>query len=242
MRNDARKPFCLDYSLTKDDWLSGILGKSAWRLEREKPGSSLATVLAKPGGFAYAKTGTTEIALTSHLTDHGFRVIDTALTFEGLPNGAKSPMVRHAKPSDRDVVSSIAGSAFRFSRFHLDPRIQEKDANKIKFAWASNFFDGLRGNDMVVAEREGKVVGFLLLIHGLAGYLTIDLIGVLPTWQGQGIGREMIAFAAQSKFDNGLSPAGMLVGTQAANIPSVRLYESLGFRMKSTQFILHLHV
>jgi hypothetical protein len=36
-------------------------------------------------------------------------------------------------------------------------------------------------------------------------------------------------------------PEGFRVGTQAANAPSVRLYESLGFRFRDAQFVLHHH-
>ena len=36
-------------------------------------------------------------------------------------------------------------------------------------------------------------------------------------------------------------PRGLRVGTQAANTPSVRLYESLGFRLSQAQFVLHHH-
>ena len=31
------------------------------------------------------------------------------------------------------------------------------------------------------------------------------------------------------------------VGTQAANVPSVRLYEPLGFSLASAAYVLHLH-
>jgi hypothetical protein len=34
----------------------------------------------------------------------------------------------------------------------------------------------------------------------------------------------------------------LLVGTQVANIPSVRLYERMGFSLSSSQYVLHLHV
>jgi RimJ/RimL family protein N-acetyltransferase len=47
----------------------------------------------------------------------------------------------------------------------------------------------------------------------------------------------MIAFAARSlpQFTT------MRVGTQIANIPSIRLYEAMGFRLVGAQHILHCH-
>ena len=36
-------------------------------------------------------------------------------------------------------------------------------------------------------------------------------------------------------------PKTVRVGTQIANIPSLRLYESLGFRIADTHYVLHYH-
>ncbi len=38
-----------------------------------------------------------------------------------------------------------------------------------------------------------------------------------------------------------MAAAELVVGTQAANTPSVRLYEGLGFRLTSAQLVLHHH-
>jgi ribosomal protein S18 acetylase RimI-like enzyme len=51
----------------------------------------------------------------------------------------------------------------------------------------------------------------------------------------------MIVFSAERGTGQAQRPAAIVVGTQAANIPSVRLYESLGFRLRSSQYVLHHH-
>ena len=94
---------------------------------------------------------------------------------------------------------------------------------------------------MVVAETNGQVVGFLQLLWGQEDTLIIDLIGVAPENQGKGLGRAMICHAAMHGTGDHRRPAKILVGTQAANIPSIRLYESLGLRMYSAQYALHYH-
>lgn len=240
MRNEAGIA-ATEHTLKPDSWLSAILGCPAWRIDHGATGEPFAALRAAAPVFAYAKLKVQHISEVSQLTDAGFRVVDTALTFDGAISGSPGDRVRFAEPEDSRAVSRIAGSAFRFSRFHLDPLVPNGIADTIKSAWAANYFEGKRGDGMVVAERNGCVAGFLQLIWSAPDCLVIDLIGVDSAWQGQGIGRDMILYAACHGTGDGRVPAGMMVGTQAANAPSVRLYESLGFRLASAQYVLHYH-
>ena len=229
------------HSLHSDIWLSGALGCTAWKVERKDGGEPLSRLDTVSPSFAYAKLKAGDIAAVSQLADVGFRVVDTALTFDGIITGSRTTDVRFAVQADREFVSRIAAHAFRFSRFHLDPLVPNGVADAIKSSWVTNYFEGKRGDGVVVAERDNHVIGFLQLLWANSDRLVIDLIGIAPAWQGQGIGRAMIQFAAQHGTGNGLVPATMTVGTQAANTPSVRLYESLGFRKTSAQYVMHFH-
>ena len=207
-----------EFTLTPDAWLSGIFGYPALRVGKDPAAPLLST-----------------------LTDAGFRVVDTALTFDGAISGASGRRVRFARPEDRAKVARIAGSVFRYSRFHLDPLVPAGVADAIKSSWAGNYFDGKRGDGMVVAEEDGKVIGFLQLLRAPQDRLIIDLIGVDPARQGHGLGREMILHGARHGIGDSWIPARIIVGTQAANTPSVRLYESLGLRLSSAQYVAHHH-
>ena len=91
---------------------------------------------------------------------------------------------------------------------------------------------------MVVKIIDKKIVGFLqLLKNNKEKFVTIDLIAVDNDFQRQNIARDMISFA-ESFYQN---YSKIFVGTQVANIPSVRLYEKLGFRLKKTEYVLHYH-
>jgi ribosomal protein S18 acetylase RimI-like enzyme len=227
-------------TLAPDIWLSSLFGFPAWRVCSRIVGQSLAMLQDGSRQFAYAKLDVADIAKSTTLTDLGFRLVDTALSFSGMPQGRTVSGMRFADSGDRDVVATIAGQSFRFSRFHLDPQVPVTLANEIKAAWAANYFAGQRGDGMVIAEDEGQVAGFLQLLWA-GDVLVIDLIGVAPHRQGRGIGRGMIQHAARHGTGDGRIPARMLVGTQSANTPSVQLYESLGFRMASAQHVLHYH-
>jgi ribosomal protein S18 acetylase RimI-like enzyme len=64
-------------------------------------------------------------------------------------------------------------------------------------------------------------------------------MGVDRPEQGQGAGHRLVeTFIGES--------AGgcdrLRVGTQLANIPSIRLYEKCGFRLAASEYVLHAHV
>ncbi len=197
------------FSLERDDWLSGLLGRPAFRVLTKR--QSIADF--PPGNFfATAKVAASEVTSAERLEDAGFRIVDTALTFTA--RAAEIPAQSGfelclARSDDRASVGAIAREAFRFSRFHLDPSIPDAVARKIKATWAENFFDGRRGDAMIAVQAR---------------------------FRGRGIARAMIGWAAAT-----MPAAEFVVGTQAANTPSVRLYESLGFRLSNAQLVLHCH-
>lgn len=247
MRNELAKPI-VAYSVHEDSWLAAIFGRSVWRVDATNSGDALSALESAGSVFAYAKCEVSSVGEVGSLSDIGFRVVDTALTVEGMISAEAlsgpsfvGQLVRYANLNDRDTVCDIASRAFRFSRFHLDPQVPAGVADQIKASWARNYFSGERGDGMIVAESNGQVVGFLQLLWGQEDTLIIDLIGVAPESQGQGLGRAMICYAAMNGTGDHRRPAKIRVGTQAANIPSMRLYESLGLRMHSAQYVLHFH-
>jgi ribosomal protein S18 acetylase RimI-like enzyme len=224
------------FTLERDAWLSTLLDRPALRLVVARDSEAVL-----PGGafFATAKLPSEGVADASRLADAGFRVVDTALTFTAaagdipMDDGAS---LRLATPDDRAAVAAMARDGFRFSRFHLDPHIPPALAGRIKAAWAENFFAGRRGDAMIVASVDGAVGGFLQLLKLGNDRLIIDLIAVAARCRGRGVARAMIGRAART-----MAAVELIVGTQAANTPSVRLYEGLGFRLTSAQLVLHHH-
>lgn len=224
------------YTVEDDVWLSALLERPSLRLVSR--GNTEATL--PPGTFfATAKLPAHAVAEARRFGDVGFRVVDTALTFAAAASAISADHhvdLRMAAPEDRAAVAAIARDGFRFSRFHLDPHIPASLAGRIKAAWADNFFAGRRGDAMVVAVNEGAVAGFLQLLRPASDRLIIDLIAVKAPWRSQGLARAMIGHAARA-----MGAAELVVGTQAANVPSVRLYEGLGFRLTGAQLVLHHH-
>jgi ribosomal protein S18 acetylase RimI-like enzyme len=135
------------------------------------------------------------------------------------------------------MVVALAAGSFEWSRLHLDPAIPNEVADRSRAEWVANFFTAQRGDVLLVAENEGLPAAFLLGIGPKDGILTIDLVAVSPGARRRGLGTACVAFA-------GSQIAGverLRVGTQAANVSSLRFYEQLGFRTIATHYVLHLH-
>jgi ribosomal protein S18 acetylase RimI-like enzyme len=247
VRNELTDPTDA-YSLHEDSWLAAIFGRPVWQVDAKGGGDRLSALKIAGSVFAYAKCEASRVDEVVALSNFGFRVVEMSLTLDGLVSAGSwsrsvsvGQAIRYANLRDRDTVCDLATRAFRFSRFHLDPQVPIGLADRIKGLWARNYFSGERGDGMVVAESDGQVVGFLQLLWGQHDTLIIDLIGVAPESQGRGLGRAMICHAALNGTGDNRRPTKILVGTQAANSPSMRLYESLGLRVRSAKYVLHYH-
>jgi GNAT superfamily N-acetyltransferase len=93
---------------------------------------------------------------------------------------------------------------------------------------------------MFVAVADGEVVGtFTLLImdnlvHKGARSGIVEAVGVLPSFQGKGIGKEMMAYAMDRCKDNRCYK--MMLSSNEKRTNAHRFYESLGFTRHGFSF------
>jgi len=233
-----------------DRWLAEIIERPAYRLAA--PGAGVAQLAEQMAGmsregdaFFYAKLPTSEIAACIGLSNVGFAVIDTAMTLAWSGSqpavAPASVQVGLAQPQQASAILTIAESCFLWSRFHLDPQLPRRMANLIKRRWIENYVNGSRGSALYAAVLDGEVAGFLAVIESTVNGVpaaSIDLVGVAPQCQGRGVG---IALVDTFLRDWQSRAKALRVGTQAANIRSLRLYESRGFRIAESNYVLHAH-
>jgi ribosomal protein S18 acetylase RimI-like enzyme len=251
-----------------DGWLSECLGYPAFRVVAPPSGVPPHTAvlqghLRRQTGRAmyYAKVDTVAVETLRALAEQGFYVVDTNVNLRH-PGGARPAsqevgeigvsrevgevgegriQVADCTAADAPGALAIAGSAMKYSRFHLDPAVPLAVAHHIKREWIRNYVNGARGEALLVARIEGKVVGFnaVLRTETPEGPVhTIDLIAVDVQAQRRGVGRALVAafidrYAADSAY--------LQVGTQVANLPSLALYQQLGFHLRHTSYVLHYH-
>jgi ribosomal protein S18 acetylase RimI-like enzyme len=227
----------MSFAVHPDPWLGEIMGRPAFRLDGNGDAGAVARHVAEHRGFYFAKVPTDQIADVAALAKLGFVVVDTNVTFSLAREPTAPPAfdVGEMRDGEADAVLDIAGSAFRYSRFHLDPQVPAELAHRIKREWIRNYVLKRRGDALLVARDAGTPIGFLaaLTSHGTA---VIDLVAVATAAHGRGAGVALTAaFAARYR--------GMprIVGTQVANVPSIRLYTKLGFALARSTYVLHLH-
>lgn len=241
----------------QDGWLSGVLGVSSWKVLGVTAAVSSADVRAglldragQGAAFFSAKIPTRDVAAVTNATRAGFSVIDVNVTFDwdnvvsSNPKSAASSndmAIQAASAGDAATIEAIAGRCFTFSRFHIDPAIGLDWANEVKRQWARNACRG-RASVVYVARRQNEITGFLAVLESKSSRGTdaiIDLVGVDPAYQGQGAGRALSRMFVDQWRD---CADRLRVGTQVSNIPAMRLYESIGFRVTETSYVLHAHV
>jgi ribosomal protein S18 acetylase RimI-like enzyme len=230
-------------ALVPDDFLTGIVGRPTFRVvvgQNGPEGETIAAIGAaqKRPVFLYARLPTGSVGALRGLEKLGFAMVDTNVIFERPAVGVRvmSAATRQARPEDRGAVMELAARSFSHSRLHLDPAIPREIADRSRAEWAGNFFAGRRGDHMIVAEADGELAGFAQLLGPRDGVVTIDLIGVAAPFRRRGIAAALIAAVG-----NIAGAQTLRVGTQIANAPSLLLYETLGFRIVETHYVLHYH-
>jgi len=245
--------------IDRDDWLSEVLDYDVFRVSIGSVGNGrtgvrsedlelLASHQQRPRrSFYYAKLPTDQIEALNGLSSLGYRVVDVSVTFARTPSIHCAPTSKEivieddVTPAHSEAVLDIASSAFAYSRFHLDPQIPNEAANAIKRAWIANYVRRQRGERLMVALLEGEPVGFLAVLASTSEdqpCRVIDLVAVDNDYQGRGVGKALVShFVRRYVGECSL----LRVGTQIANVPSMRLYEHTGFQVDETAYVVHAH-
>ena len=227
--------------IVADVWLSEMLGKKAYRLSLDEENRLSLNLTEIPApSFVTAKIAADKPADLELLQRAGFKIIETSVLYDKAiskePLTRQAILTRFAAAEDEEAAVALGASCIEYSRFHCDPKIDKTTANKLKGEWVRNYFSGTRGDQMVLAVSEEKIVGFLQLIKKDKA-LIIDLIAVERSFRGKGAASAMIRFAEVSNpgFER------IQAGTQEANVASTALYEKLGFKRISSELVFHKH-
>ena len=229
-----------------DAWMSATFGYPVFKILPSGGGETFKPV-QDPRAFYFSKVPALSIAEVNALTKAGLCVVDVNVSFERTPgllaDALEAPRVHVApiRPEDEHVILEIAASSFIYSRFHLDPHVDNALADRIKRDWIQNYILGNRGERLLVGYLDGQPAGFLAELateENGRPVRTIDLIATGTLFQGAGVGRSLVEFFVS---DNQGKAERLRVGTQVANIPSMRLYERCGFRVVASTYVLHGH-
>jgi ribosomal protein S18 acetylase RimI-like enzyme len=252
-----------DVAILEDSWLARVFGYDVFRVEPSSIASeddARDSVLAgeirehfqvHARAFYYAKVVPTRTSFIRQLHEAGFRIADVNVTLSldtsqqasstGAPHRSRCE-VGAVRREDESPVVEIARACFRYSRFHLDPYVPRATADAVKAEWVRSYLEGRRGDRLFIARADDQPVGFLAALvqdDSAAATAVVDLIGVATTHQGRGIGEALVrAFA-----DYYRNRCGQLqIGTQVANIASLRMCQKCGFSVTGSTYVFHKHI
>ncbi len=130
---------------------------------------------------------------------------------------------------DPEAILRIAEETFMYGRFHLDFNIPDSLADKRYMRWV----DDLIQADNVLA----------LLYHGeLAGFYAFEkdkvlLLGIKKEFQGKGLTKSFASKGCQEQFRIGYDE--LYTSISPANVASLNLFITLGFRLRKTVDVYH---
>lgn len=173
-----------------------------------------------------------QIGLIHILEDNGFRLMDVSITLGVTSDNiseayteSEDQIIRPATLNDLSSLKEIAGSSFRYSHFHMDPRLSEDKTGNLFACWIENAVKG-KASKVLILEVNNEISGFVTLnIDSLSqqtmgfGLGELDLLVVNPKNQGKGFGSRLVLSGLQW-----LKPRVKYVEvrTQLANKPAIR--------------------
>jgi GNAT superfamily N-acetyltransferase len=224
----------------------GVRTAKATNVPARGASSLVASCLADGVGLIIARCATTDSAAAQELESRGFRLMDTLVYWTRDVTDEQAKAYRPAVPtrpmqdSDAIGVRQVSEGAFSgyFGHYHADPRLARRQCDEVYADWARRLcLDRGGGRDVLVAELEGRVVGFAALRCNSENESEVVLTGVRPEHQRRGILHAMITGSLCWAVNQGRSRLTM--STQIVNLGSQKVLARLGFEVSSSYYTFH---
>lgn len=190
-----------------------------------------------------------DIGVVHALEKNGFRLMDTLFTYAFHPRKSRLPDIRPAydlrtyRPEDYEAVMDISTTAFEGypSRFTVDPHIPKDRAQAFYLEWAEKCCRGDLADEVLVAERKGRVIGYLAFRcnRGLERHTGVRVMG-------GGLGAcyplrfnaylELLWEATRRALT---TAAACDCETQSFNMATANFYQKLDFRYMRAKYSFH---
>ena len=193
-----------------------------------------------------ARCRTSELSAVQAMENEGFVLTDTLVYYQR--DLAKSPslpdtgpaVIRPAKKGEEHAVRAVAAEAFKgyFGHYHADERLDSAECDEIYPDWAfRSCVSRDVADEVLVAELDGSVVGFVTLRLNSSEEGECVLSGISPRAQRLGIYRSHMIQSMNWCLQKGA--AHMVVSTQITNIVVQKVWVRLGFEPSHAWYTLH---
>jgi dTDP-4-amino-4,6-dideoxy-D-galactose acyltransferase len=192
--------------------------------------------------LVYCMVPWTEATQRAALEAHGARCVDHKVRYRKVLRPVSLPIedLQSVRGDfcgpDLEQLALVSG---RYSRFRLDPRIDESVYERLYLAWIRRSLSGELADEVLVIRGDGsEAVAMVTLSRGTDGVgAAIGLVAVAVTQQGRGLGPRLMHGAQAWCLDRGIET--LEVVTQGANRPACALYERSGFARVEEQAVYH---
>ena len=151
--------------------------------------------------FLVARCPVHELPAAQAMEGNGFILMDTLLYFArqlmnvSLPPIGDMLQIRSAHSHEAQEIGNLAAQVFQNygGHYHADPRLDRQACDDVYASWAyRSCISREVADEVLVAELQGKAVGFITLKMRSQQEGEAPLYGVAPSMQGQGIGRDLM--------------------------------------------------
>jgi ribosomal protein S18 acetylase RimI-like enzyme len=193
-----------------------------------------------------ARCATKELRTVQEMESRGFLLMDTLvyysfdLTKRTIPDDAPRARIRKFVRGDTAQVETVAAAAFKgyYGHYHADPRLDQRKCDEGYASWAVRSCTSKQvATEVLVAEIEKKIVGFLTLRLNSPEEMEGLLFGVAPEGQGIGVGRSLMMSGLG--LCRKQQAKRMLISTQVTNVAVQKMWCRVGFEPAYSYYTLH---
>ncbi|GAB3328025.1 hypothetical protein GCM10027429_02430 [Marivirga atlantica] len=141
------------------------------------------------------------------------------------------------KKHDTSTLIDLAIQSGIYSRFNLDPNIDDLLFKKLYRKWILNSIDKVNALQTLVFSFENKVVALLTISIENESTASIGLFAVDSNYRGLGIGINMINQAINYVKEQGYDRLNVV--TQLDNNSAINIYKKAGFNIINLTYIYH---
>ena len=139
--------------------------------------------------------------------------------------------------SDLKVLRDLAVESGKYSRFKMDPFIQDSSFVRLYHTWIDNSLKGEFDDHVFVSYHKNEMTG-LVSCRIADNTLKIGLFAVGPSHQRKGIGNALLKKIEMFAWNEGLQ--NILIPTQAININACRFYKKFDYSERKSEYLSHL--
>jgi len=124
-----------------------------------------------------------------------------------------------------------------YSRFKKDQNFKHNEYERLYLRWITLSINKTLADNVIVYKEKDCYRGFIT-VRVKGDFPTIGLIAVEEQSRGKGIGRSLLHYV--NNIIKKMELHKIEVTTQFENKPSLRLYESAGYKIVSKRYIYHI--